>query len=471
MSATSFSVWHKISVIGIPAKATGDTSIRGMMLANQFSFALFLLIGVILVLFASLYPENIVILRWMSGLLAALLLGLFLNSRSFFSFSQFLLSSGLGLLLLCMTIHSKVHQPWMIHEGSYYNPRYFMIGLTFIPFIVFEIRQWKLLLVSVSLNLTLLFAYNTIHNIFVASPEAIGLGNVDLSFASVASSAAAVAIALGMVFLRRANYRYEKQIEHLLEKTRNQNEELNSSIRYARRLQEAVLSPIAPEETNGALEVLLSPRDELSGDFFFYYTNGGQPFISVIDCTGHGVPGAFVSLMANKSLQQAVRKSYDGSPAEILLDVQRRFSREFTQPGSVQVRDGMDLLLCRIIPDKKTLKIAGARGIGFLITRNGLITLNSDRRSIGDGSYEPFNEWEYPYESGDLLVLTSDGFPDQFGGPQEKKYGKKRLRVLLESLYGAAPTLAREQLKQQFSSWKGSAEQTDDVCIAVYLLS
>lgn len=456
-------------MIGI-AHSRADQGMRGLMLANQVTFALLVITGSILLLFASLFPENTVILRWTGGLMLALVVGLILNARGFFHFSQFLLSSGLSLILLSMTIHSKVNQPWLIHEGSYYNPRYFMIGLTFIPFLVFEIRQWRSLSASVSLNLGLLFAYNMIHERLDASPEAIGLTGIDLSFATVASVSSALAISLGLLFLRRANYRYEKQIEQLLETTRYQNEELNSSIRYARRLQEAILSPIAPEETDGALEVLLSPRDELSGDFFFYYTNGGQPFLSVIDCTGHGVPGAFVSLMANKSLQQAVRKNFDGSPAEILLDVQRRFSREFAQPGSVQVRDGMDLLLCRILPEKRQLKIAGARGIGYLVTEEGLITLNCDRRSIGDGSYDPFNEWEQAYAPGDLLVLTSDGLPDQFGGPHGKKFGKKRLRALLEPLYGLSAIEARERLNQQFEAWKGGNEQTDDVCVAVYRL-
>lgn len=456
-------------MIGITTSGEGQ-SIRGLMLTNQVTFALFILTGVILLLFASLFPENTVILRWMGGLMLALLIGLALNARGFFSLSQFLLASGLSLTLLSMTIHSKINQPGLIHEGSYYNPRYFMIGLTFFPFLVFEIRQWRSLSASVGLNLLLLLTYNSIHEVLQASPEAIGLPKVDLSFATVASLSSALAISMGLFFLRRANYRYEKQIQQLLETTRNQNEELNSSMRYARRLQEAILSPISPEETDGALEVLLSPRDELSGDFFFFYTNGGQPFLSVIDCTGHGVPGAFVSLMANKSIQQAVRKNFDGSPAEILLDVQRRFSREFTQSGATQVRDGMDLLLCRILPDKKLLKIAGARGIGFLVTRHGLITLNSDRRSIGDGNFEPFTEWEQPFETDDILVLTSDGFPDQFGGPKSKKFGKRRLRSLLEPLYGTSPAEARQRLSQQFETWKGANEQTDDVCIAVYRL-
>lgn len=214
----------------------------------------------------------------------------------------------------------------------------------------------------------------------------------------------------------------------------------------------------------------MSPRDELSGDFFFYYPNGGSPYISVIDCTGHGVPGAFVSLMANKALHQSVRKHGDLGPAEVMLDVQRRFTREFISQGSQYVHDGMDLMLCRI--DRKNQKIisAGARGIGFLIRENELLQLDTDRRSIGDGSFDAFEQYEYSFSRGDLLVLTSDGFQDQFGGEKNKKIGKRRLRGILEELHDKSPAEAKRRLNLFLSTWKDQSEQTDDICIAIQRL-
>lgn len=460
----------RISTAGLVNHQAERQGLRSYVLTNQISVALLLISLTVLVIFNFLFPENTVIRTWTTLLAVLLAVGIVLNSKGYFGFTQFLISTGLSVMLLCMTIHSKLHHPWMIHEGSYYNPRYFMIGLAFIPLVVYDIHRRWWLIASVGINLFMLAMYNPIHRMVGAAPEQIGLPMYDLSFVSVASTSAGFAIVLGMVFLKRANYRYEKRVEELLETMSQQNHELRSSIRYARRLQEAILSPVSPEETDGQLEVILSPRDELSGDFFFYYPNGGHPFLSVVDCTGHGVPGAFVSLMANKALHQAVRKLGDAGPAAVLLDVQRRFSREFIQHGGGYVHDGMDLMLCRIHPHQNMLTYSGARGIGFLLSAGGLTTLDTDRRSIGDGCFEGFTEFSLPYQSGDLLVLTSDGLQDQFGGGANKKIGKRRLRSFLEELHGCTAADARKRIQRFLENWQGSTEQTDDICVAVYRL-
>ena len=461
--------WSRLSSAGIDLELNAS-GVRSRMLTNQVSASLLVISLLLLASMTLIFPENVVMRAWLTALVALLMVGLFLNTRGAFVFSQFLLSTGLPLLLLFSTVHSKLHHPWLIHEGSYYNPRFFLIGLSFIPLVVFDLRQKWVLGISVFLNLSLLVLYNPIHRWFGAAPEQIGLDVLDLSFVSIASSAAGLAIVLGMVFLKRANYRYEKQINELLETSRRQNEELNASIRYARRLQEAILSPMDVDESGQRLQVLLSPRDQLSGDFFFYYANGGKPYISVVDCTGHGVPGAFVSLMANKALNKSVRTSGADGPAAVLLEVQERFTKEFQAQGIQYMHDGMDLMLCRISPDEQRVYCAGARGIGYMITSRGLVALDTDRRSIGDGSKEAFTEFHYSYTPGDLLLLTSDGYQDQFGGERNKKIGKKRLRSLLEDLAGLSPDECRRRLALFLESWQGSVEQTDDVCVAVYQL-
>lgn len=464
-----FNTWSRLSSAGIDLDQNAS-GVRSRVLTNQVSASL---LGISVLLLASMtfiFPENLVMRAWLSTLVVLLSIGLFLNTRGFFVFSQFLLSTGLPLLLLFSTVHSKLHHPWLIHEGSYYNPRFFLIGLSFIPLVVFDLRQRLVLGLSVFLNLTFLVLYNPIHRWFGAAPEQIGLDVMDLSFVSIASSSSGLAIVVGMVFLKRANHRYEKQIEELLETSRKQNQELNASIRYARRLQEAVLSPMDVDETGQRLQVLLSPRDQLSGDFFFHYGNGGKPYISVVDCTGHGVPGAFVSLMANKALNKSVRTSGADGPAAVLRELQERFTKEFQAQGIQYMHDGMDLMLCRISPEEQRVYASGARGIGYMITAQGLIRLDTDRRSIGDGSTEAFSEVQYPYTPGDLLLLTSDGYQDQFGGEKNKKIGKKRLRSLLEDMAGETPEECRRRLALFLETWQGTLEQTDDVCVAVYQL-
>lgn len=460
----------RISTAGLIDHQEDKLGSRCYVLTHQITVALLMISLALLAIFTFLFPDNSVVRTWLTLLSGCLVLGIVLNAKGYFTFSQFLISTGLTAMLLSITIHAKLHHPWLIHEGSYYNPRYFMIGLAFIPLVVFDLRQRFLLIFSISTNLLLLALYNPIHRAMGAAPDQIGLPVADLNFETAASTSAGFAIALGMVFLKRANYRYERRIEELLETTRQQNEELKSSIRYARRSQEAILSPVSLEETNGQLEVMLTSRDQLSGDFFFYYPNNCHPYISVVDCTGHGVPGAFVSLMANKTLHQAVRKHGELGPAEVMRDVQRRFTREFMQHGGGYMHDGMDLLLCRIHPENRSIAYSGARGIGFLITASGLIALGTDRRSIGDGSFNPFTLFTQQYTSGDLLVLTSDGLQDQFGGECNKKIGKRRLRSFLEELHGCSATEARRRIRLFVDNWQGCTEQTDDICVAVYML-
>jgi serine phosphatase RsbU (regulator of sigma subunit) len=127
-------------------------------------------------------------------------------------------------------------------------------------------------------------------------------------------------------------------------------------------------------------------------------------------------------------------------------------------------------MICRIHPESRLLAYSGARGIGFLITATGLVTLDTDRRSIGDGSFDSFTSFTQPYSAGDLLVLTSDGLQDQFGGESNKKIGKRRLRSFLEELHGCNATEARRRIRLFVENWQGSTEQTDDICVAVYKL-
>lgn len=466
----SVNLWSKISAAGIDYD-TNILGVRSRMLTNQMTASLFVLTFLLLISMSVLFPDNVIMRGWLTALVVFLGSGLFLNSKGSFVFTQFLLSTGLPLFLLFSTIHSKLHHPWLIHEGSYYNPRFFLIGLSFIPLVVFDLRQRIPLAISVALNVMFLVLYNNIHRWMGAAPDQIGLDVLDLSFVSIASSSAGIAIVVGMVFLKRANHRYERRIEELLSTTRHQNDELNASIRYARRLQEAILSPISPDETGADLRVFTRPRDQLSGDFFFFYPNGGQPYISVVDCTGHGVPGAFVSLMANKALHKAARTKGDDGPGAVLLDLQQRFAREFQAQGTYYMHDGMDLMLCRIQKSERKVLAAGARGIGYIVRRDGLVVMNADRRSIGDGDLSPFNEFSYAYEPGDLLVLTSDGFQDQFGGENGKKLGKKRLRSLLEDIRGKSAEAAQIYLKTCLLEWQDETEQTDDVCVSVFRLN
>lgn len=461
--------WYHISFAGIDPTNTA-VSTRSLVLSNQMSAALmFLTLGLLLAM-GLLFPQNTVMLSWLTVLAIGLTIGVVLNAKGYTKFSQYLLSSGLPLILLISTIHSKLHHPTMIHEGSYYNPRYFLIGLSFVPLVVFDLRQRVALTISLSLNLGILILYNPLHCWAGASPESIGLGDVDLTFVSVASTSAAATIVIGMIFLKRANFRFETRISDLLKKTSHQNEELNAGIRYARKLQESILLKDAVcGAANDQAALFLKPKDVLSGDFYYCEERGGKIVLGVVDCTGHGVPGAFVSIMAYRALRAAVEAVDELNPATILNLTNVQFQKEFNTTQS-QMNDGMDVSLCVIDPRSKTVEYAGARGLLFLWQNNQLHSLDVDRRSIGEPSIHAFHRHQFAYNAGDMLFLSSDGFPDQFGGVGDKKFGKPRFRKLLSELGNYPVNTIGSRLTYVLHEWKDGTEQTDDICVVAFRL-
>jgi serine phosphatase RsbU (regulator of sigma subunit) len=439
-------------------------------LSRQMSVSILLLTIVVLGALLVTVPENQVMLVWLLGITIAFSIGMVLDKLGFYQVNQFLLSTGLSLFLLFSTMHSKIVNAEMIHEGSYFNPRYFLIGLSFIPMVIFDLRRQKwTLLASVILNTGILLFYIPIHRLFGAAPlDILGEPLKNNVFVTVASSSAAMAITAGMFFLKRANYRYEGQIEGLVAKTSFQNEELNAGIRYAARLQQSVL-PNPKDETLCRLPftIFQSAKDKLSGDFFFLENRKGIQYASVVDCTGHGVPGAFVSLMANSCLKQAMDVQPDPSPAFVLHSLQYKIEQEFRTAGQRDMRDGMDMTLCKIDARTRSLTYASALGIAFLVKEDEVILLDNERRSIGDDNPNAFTDFSCAYETGDLLVMTSDGYKDQFGGPRSKKFGRNQLVQLLASLHGLPAHQIENKLRYTFEKWKGRGEQTDDVCVMV----
>lgn len=444
---------------------------RSLVLSNQVSVILFVISLAIWAAFYLSVPENTLMVNWLGVLSLTMASALLWNRIGFFQLSQFIISTGLPLILLFSTIQSKLVNTALIHEGSYYNPRYFLIGLCFIPFVIYDLRQRSALGLSLFTNVAILIFYDPIHRFCGAGAEQIMGHPIENDvFVSVASSSAGLAIVAGMMVLKSANARYERRIETLLEQTREQNDELNAGIRYAQRLQASVLPSKSelgmPDEQ---IAVFFSPKDTLSGDFYFGRDYNGVHYVSVVDCTGHGVPGAFVSLMAHKALTESLEAHARQGPAATLTNVQERIHRSFASTRN-GIQDGMDLTLCRIDHEKKEVCWAGARGMVWLLSDGELIPLKSERRSIGDENTEPFSEECIAYASGDLLFLTSDGFPDQFGGGLNKKFGRKRLRQMFRELDGISLPAVEARLRHRFEAWKEDEEQTDDVCVMVVRL-
>ncbi|MFM1874624.1 MAG: hypothetical protein RL266_361 [Bacteroidota bacterium] len=301
-------------------------------------------------------------------------------------------------------------------------------------------------------------------------------------------------IGLGMMgvvlfFVAFRSYRSKQRDNELLE-TKNaeisaqnavieeKNLHITDSIRYAQNLQAAILPKKEMFSQYFAdHSILYRPKDIVSGDFYWMEEANGLVFLAAADCTGHGVPGAMVSMVGYQGLNKAVLEEKLTSPAAILQRLSDYVEEAFEKSGG-SVKDGMDICLCAIDTKKRTVTYAGAHNALWVLTskedlpnanlreeENGMrmFELKADRRSIGGfmdaGS---FTETTVSLNQGDRLFLFSDGFADQFGGPQGKKMGSKRMRETLREMALFGNLLA---LGAIFEDWKGKEGQIDDVTV------
>lgn len=298
---------------------------------------------------------------------------------------------------------------------------------------------------------------------------------------------------IALFFLAFRSYQTKQRDNELLEQKNNEiteqkslieekNLHITDSIRYAQNLQSAIL----PKEEMFSKHfsehhILYQPKDIVSGDFYWMEEAGDKVFLAVADCTGHGVPGAMVSMVGFQGLNKAVMEEKLTSPAAILQRLSDHVEEAFEKSGG-SVKDGMDICLVCIDPKKRTVTYSGAHNALWVLTEKELQEANlreedgkwrmhelkADRRSIG-GYFDagPFTECSIELNEGDRLFLFSDGFADQFGGPNSKKMGSKRMRNLFREKAVAAQF---STINAAFEKWKGLEEQIDDVTVISVVL-
>jgi len=282
------------------------------------------------------------------------------------------------------------------------------------------------------------------------------------------------------VFILRSNRQKQKANELLLaqkteiETQRDEidikNKHITDSIRYAQRIQQAILPPEAminryvPEGF-----ILFKPKDIVSGDFYWLDKIGDVLLFSAVDCTGHGVPGAFMSIVGSSILNQAVHEKNLIKPNEILNFLGAKiFETLQRHDDENSVKDGMDLALCALNYETMILEFAGVHNPMYIIRNNEVLQFKPDKHPIG----EPFNEefasyenTEIPLQKNDIIYVFSDGMVDQFGGPNRKKFLSKRFRETLLEIQTLSMTDQKNILNEVFEEWRGDIEQYDDVCI------
>ncbi len=248
------------------------------------------------------------------------------------------------------------------------------------------------------------------------------------------------------------------------------NKDISDSIEYALQIQQARLPHVESiQESFPEFFVMYLPRDIVSGDFYWFTeTENGKKIFAVSDCTGHGIPGAFMSMMGIDGLNYAILEKRIESSSQILNHVNKFIIESLKQDlATVKSKDGMDTAICIFEKDLSSVKYAGANRPLWLIRDKELIQYSPDKMSIGGNNYSDyeFNEMTIPLQKGDSVYLFSDGYPDQFGGERNKKFMTKNLkRLLLEITHLSA----REQesiLQKNLQNWKGSLPQIDDIIL------
>ena len=238
--------------------------------------------------------------------------------------------------------------------------------------------------------------------------------------------------------------------------------EIIDSMNYAKRIQYSLLAHDEFLKENFSDHfVFFNPKDIVSGDFYWATKKDGKFYLAVCDCTGHGVPGAFMSLLSIGSLSEAINEKNITEPNEVFEYVRKRLI--VSMEGQ---RDGFDgILLC---VDKKANKISYVSAHnGPILVRNGVLEeLAADKMPVGMGVRdEPFKNYSIDVQKGDRLFLYTDGFADQFGGPKKKKFKYKKLNEILLVNSMKPMKEQKELLKGTFEDWKGDLEQVDDVCV------
>jgi PAS domain S-box-containing protein len=287
-----------------------------------------------------------------------------------------------------------------------------------------------------------------------------------------------------VIFISARDIRERLQLQAQIKKQSDiieqKNKDLIDSITYAKNIQQAILPSMSSmQQAFPEMFVVYIPKDIVSGDFYWYtsvkasktteFVTAGSPLdaIAVVDCTGHGVPGAFMSLVGYTLLNQTISLAEVNTPAHVLDYMSHGLLATLNKKQEeIAINDGMDMSVC--VFNKQTMKLhyAGANHVMYHIRNNITTSYDGDKQAIGLQSvdnYKPYTNHEISIQKGDVIYMFTDGFEDQFGGEKGKKYRSAHFREFLESIHINPMSKQKTLLENEFFTWKGKHEQLDDV--------
>lgn len=292
-----------------------------------------------------------------------------------------------------------------------------------------------------------------------------------------------VSISYGFVSIRNKNQRLRKSqqeieqanasLEELNQEIFSKNKNITDSILYARGIQEAILPEVDRWKAHFPDSfILYKPRDIVSGDFYYLSHIRNKTFVAFADCTGHGVPGALMSLIGHNLLSSSIEINGNDDPDQILKELDEGIRRTLRNQLSHN-RDSMELGLCILDHETQQFTFAASMRSLFVIRNGDIEEWRGDRQPLGTDKpiTKAFTQYKAPLNTLESIYLSSDGFQDQLGGPENKRFLSNRLRNLIRSLSDKPMPLQKEELEQAFEEWKGNQRQLDDVMLIGIRLS
>jgi serine phosphatase RsbU (regulator of sigma subunit) len=450
-------LWNTITLIG-HQKLSDPADLRQLKLLNSIS-----ILGSVNLLFLTpvAFIMNVPIVAFCT--LAGVLLSsvtLILNAAGYFTSSRvyFIIVTQLFLVTLLVTVSGK--------EGG--TEMVFIMSAV-LHLVLFKGTRYAIpvfVLVMALMGLCAWWVEN--HSSFL---DNFSYSQKRTSYYLNIVSCMALVFAIILHFKNAAN-EFESTITEQNKHISEKNKDILDSISYARRLQEAILPPDSlVKQYLPQSFIYYKPKDIVAGDFYWLERSDAHNciFIAAADCTGHGVPGALVSVVCSNALNRTVKEFGITQPAKI-LDKTRELVIETFAKSENEVKDGMDISLCAISLNStkgmRTVEWAGANNPLWICGKEGIKEIKADKQPIGTYSLQTqFTNHRMELNEGDMLYLFTDGYADQFGGPRGKKYMYKRLSENLLSFSKNNLDKQQDDLKKSFEDWKSDLEQVDDVCV------
>ncbi len=520
------SFWQRLSNYGVDDDS--EISLRKrIILSNQLSIVLsvvFLCIALLLTFKMQLFGNALII-----GILVLIIIGIpFLNKAGFKNLSRLALSSFIPLFIVFASIYGKVKYEDGRDIIFYVSPRIIMIASVVVPLVLFDVRDKFYFYISLIFNLLCVGLYAKIHILLGVGIENASLHSDNHFVITIISIFSVFILALSYIFMQRLNIKYENKLrdknkaliekEYVLQETNNellaseeeirqsaeelqtlndnlqevnslvtekntklehqntkisiQNTQIENSIRYAKTIQNSILPTAENMERCFNYFLIYRPKDIVSGDFYWMYKCEKFTFIAVVDCTGHGVPGAFMSLISSRLLNKIVKNEGIYEPKAILkrlnLEIEIALQQKVTEND-----DGMDIILCRF--DRKEEE---KRHVVFSAAKSTLILLDSENKKIRTfrgGSYSVggyskyditpiYEQGEFDLNKDDTLYLCSDGYTDQ-NNEKRQNIKLKNLIHILADINKKPLAEQKSALEEYLTTWQKNEIQRDDITV------